>query len=251
MSAAGIVPLRGDITAPESFPVRDAQYEWVVHCASASGGGVAQYKQVYLEGTSHLISWLSGSPPAKFVYTSSTSVYGQTDGCWVDETNAVAPEAPTARILLQTEELLLKAAETRKFPAVVLRVAGIYGRGRAYWVEQIRAGAARMDGTGERVLNMIHREDVVGGIIAALEHGKTGRIYNVVDDEPVTQLALFQWLSTRLHCPLPPTAPSESETARKRGVTNKRVSNRRLQEELGYRCKFPTFREGYESLLNS
>jgi len=82
-------------------------------------------------------------------------------------------------------------------------------------------------------------------VIAALLRGIPGRLYNATDDEPVTQLALFEWLSRRLGQALPPKAASE--TARKRGATNKRVSNRRLKQELVYRLKFPTFREGYSS----
>jgi nucleoside-diphosphate-sugar epimerase len=194
---------------------------------------------------------LSSAPPAKFVYTSSTSVYGQTDGSWVDETSEVAPESPTGRILVQTEELLLEAASRTRFPAIVLRVAGIYGPGRAYWLEQVRAGAARIEGAGQRLLNMIHCEDVAGAILAALARGRPGRIYNAVDDEPVTQMALVQWLSSRLDCPLPEATTGEPGRARRRGVTNKKVSNRRLREELGYRLKFRSFREGYEVILNS
>jgi nucleoside-diphosphate-sugar epimerase len=251
LQRSGIVPLRTDITAPGSFPGLGPGYEWVVHCVSASGGAAPEYEQVYLEGTRHLMSWLSSAPPAKFVYTSSTSVYGQTDGSWVDETSVVAPESPTGRILVQTEELLLEAASKTRFPAIVLRVAGIYGPGRAYWLEQVRAGAARIEGAGQRVLNMIHCEDVAGAILAALAQGRPGRIYNAVDDEPVTQMALVQWLCHRLHCPLPAATTGEPGRARRRGVTNKKVSNRRLREELGYRLNFPSFREGCEVILNS
>jgi nucleoside-diphosphate-sugar epimerase len=96
---------------------------------------------------------------------------------------------------------------------------------------------------------MIHRDDVVGAAIAALVRGEPGRIYNVADDEPVTQRDFFRWLSEQLGKPLPPPA-SESESApRKRGVTHKRVSNHRLRAELGYALKFPTFREGYADEL--
>ncbi len=251
LQRAGIVPLRTDITAPGSFPGLGPGYEWVVHCISASGGAAPEYKQVYLEGTRHLMSWLSSAPPEKFVYTSSTSVYGQTDGSWVDETSEVAPESPTGRILVQTEELLLEAAIRTRFPAIVLRVAGIYGPGRAYWLEQVRTGAAHIEGAGQRLLNMIHCEDVAGAILSALAQGRPGRIYNAVDDEPVTQMAMVQWLSSRLGCPLPEATTGQPGRARRRGVTNKQVSNRRLREELGYRLKFPSFREGYEVILNS
>jgi nucleoside-diphosphate-sugar epimerase len=92
---------------------------------------------------------------------------------------------------------------------------------------------------------MIHRDDVAGAIIAALKSGRAGEVYNAVDDEPVTQLGFFQWLSGPLGKELPPYGPEDAEVVRKRGVTNKKVSNRRLKMELGYQFKYPTFRQGY------
>jgi len=249
LKALGIAPLHADVTTPATLSRLAGSYDWVVNCVSASGGGAAEYERVYLLGTSNLIASLSTAPLVKFVYTSSTSVYGQTDGNWVDETSPTASEVQTSAVLLRTEELLLSAAASKLFPSVVLRVAGIYGPGRAYWLEQVRSGAARVEGTGDRVLNMIHRDDVVGAIIAALARGKPGRIYNAVDDEPVSQLTLLQWLSSRLHCPLPPAIAAHQSTIRKRGLTSKRVSNQRLKSELGYQFKFPTFREGFELIV--
>jgi nucleoside-diphosphate-sugar epimerase len=140
---------------------------------------------------------------------------------------------------------LPKAVGTGSFPAVILRLAGIYGPGRGFWFKQFLSGEARMAGRGERFLNMIHRDDVVGAIALALRRSVPGRIFNVADDEPVSQRDFFLWLSERLGRPQPPSAPEEPEAARKRGTTNKRVSNRRLKQELGYRFKYPTFREGY------
>ena len=249
LRAAGIVPLAADITVPETLSSLNPGYDWVVHCASASGGGAPEYTEVYLRGTSHLLARLSSAPPAKFVYTSSTSVYAQNDGSEVDETSQTVPEAPTGQILVRAEDLLLRAASESGFPAVVLRVAGIYGPGRTYWVDQIRSGEARIEGDGGRILNTVHRDDVAGAIIAALGCGMQGRIYNVVDDEPVTQLALLRWLSKRLGKALPPRDSGGQRKIGKRGMTNKRVSNQRLKHELGYRLRFPTFKEGYEAIL--
>lgn len=251
LKAGGIAPLVADITLPESFCSLVLGYDWVVYCVSASGGGAREYAQVYLEGTRHLLKWLSAAPPAKLVYTSSTSVFGQTDGSTVDETSPTVPEAATGKILLESEAALLQGASKTGFPAVVLRVAGIYGPGRTYWLDQFRSGAARLEGGGGRIVNMIHRDDVVGAIIAVLTHSRPGPVYNAVDNEPVTQLTLFQWLSARLSRPVPAEVAGELSRLRKRGVTNKTVSNRRLKAELGYRFKFPTFREGYESILSS
>src|SRR6185295_18675217 len=91
-----------------------------------------------------------------------------------------------------------------------------------------------------------HRDDVAGAIFAALMKARSGEIYNAVDDEPVTQLELFRWLSVRLDRPMPPLATQAKAITRKRGVSNKRILNLKLKKELVYRFKYPTFREGYE-----
>ena len=286
---AGIKPLTGDITKAEQLAQLPGGYDWVVNCVSSSGGGAEEYREVYLQGTRNLIEWLGAAPPKKFVYTSSTSVYGQNDGSLVKEDSPTEPAAETGKILVEAERVLLAAAregmprtvntpcapETpgkdgpltpalspsegerghprqlsgnprlMTFPAVILRLAGIYGPNRGYWFKQYLKNEARIEGNGARILNMIHRDDVAGAIIAALKSGRPGEVYNAVDDEPVTQLSFFQWLSGPLGKELPPSAPEDAEAVRKRGVTNKKVSNRRLKMELGYQFKYPTFRQGY------
>lgn len=245
LRSAGIKPLMGDITKPDQLAQLPASYDWVVNCVSASSGGAEEYREVYLQGMRNLIAWLGAAPPKKFIYTSSTSVYGQNDGSLVKETSLTEPAAETAKVLVETEKALLETARQQKFPAVILRLAGIYGPGRGYWFRQYLKNEARIEGTGARLLNMIHRDDVAGAIIAALKSGRPGEVYNVVDDEPVSQLTFFQWLSGPLGKELPPSVPEDPDAVRKRGVTNKKVSNRRLKMELGYQFKYPTFRQGY------
>jgi nucleoside-diphosphate-sugar epimerase len=245
LRATGLQPLMADITRPESLKNLPRHFDWVVNCAASAGGGAADYRQIYLEGNRHLVAWLAGSPPEKFVFTSSTSVYGQNDGSAVTEQSPVEPEADTARVLVETEKLLLAAVADRRFPAVILRVAGIYGPGRGYWFKQFLRGEARIEGAGGHWLNMIHRDDVIGAVMAALECGAPGAIYNAADNEPVTQLEFFKWLAAELRQPLPPKVSAAAEIWRKRGVTNKRVSNAKLRAELNYEFQFPDFRTGY------
>jgi nucleoside-diphosphate-sugar epimerase len=247
--SAGIKLLTADVTKADQLAQLPGGYDWVVNCVSASGGGAAEYREVYLQGTRNLIEWLGAAPPKKFVYTSSTSVYGQNDGSLVKESSLTEPAVETGKILVETERVLLEAARERKFPAVILRLAGIYGPDRGYWFKQYLSNEARIEGNGARILNMIHRDDAAGVIIAALKSGRPGEVYNAVDDEPVSQLHFFQWLSGPLGKELPPSAPEDAEAVRKRGVTNKKVSNRRLKMELGYQFKYPTFRQGYTAEL--
>ena len=246
MNSMGISPLEGDISKPEQLARLPSGYDWVVNCVASSGGGADAYRMVYLLGSRNLVEWLRSVRPAKFLYTSSTSVYGQTDGSWVNEDSPTEPATETSKILVETENFLLNAAREEGFPAVVLRVAGIYGPDRGHYFKQFKKGNARIPGAGERLINMIHRDDVVGSIIAALKQGCPGEVYNAVDDEPVTQLAFFQWLANSLNAQLPPSASPEG-VDRKRGLTHKKVSNRRLKLELGYQFKYPTFREGYSA----
>ena len=268
LTANGVTPLHADISDAASLASLPRDYDWVVNCAATSGGTGEDYQRLYHQGTKNLIEWLRDELPRKYVHTSSTSVYGQNDGSLVVETDPVAPLTETSKVLVATENLLLDAASSgganvpasrsakhfsdgsrvrspHPLPAVILRVAGIYGPGRGYWLKQFLSGEARLDGDGSRYLNMIHRDDVVGAIIKALKGAPVGSVCNVVDNEPVKQRDLFAWLAAKLNKPMPPSAPADEETIRKRGVTNKRVSNQRLKQQLGFQYKYPTFRQGY------
>jgi nucleoside-diphosphate-sugar epimerase len=245
LKSAGLQPIVADITQPAQLARIPGPFDWVVNTVSSTRGGVEAYRAVYWQGTRNLIEWLAPTPLKKYVQASSTSVYGQTDGSRVKEDSPTEPTSLTSQVLVETEKLLLEAARMRNFPAVILRVAGIYGPERGHLFLQYLRNEARLVGHGERVLNMVHRDDLVGAIIAALQHGRPGEIYNAVDDEPVTQRRFFTWLSETLGKWMPPSASETEEARRKRGWTNKRVSNRKLKMELGYRFKYPTFRDGY------
>lgn len=245
LKAAGIQSLVADVTKRGDLDKLPLPFDWVVNTVSSEKGGVEEYRQIYLEGTRNLIDWLGTNPPKKFVYTSSTSVYGQTDGSLVKESDPTEPLSETSKVLVETEQLLLKAAAGRKFPAVILRVAGIYGPERGHLFLQYLRNEAKISGKGERIINMIHRDDLIRAIIAALKNGRPGEIYNAVDDEPVAQIHFFRWLSETLGKWMPPFATEEENAERKRGLTNKKVSNRRLKMELGCQFKYPNFRQGY------
>ena len=246
---AGIQPLIADISRAETLAALPNDFDWVVNCAATGGGSVADYQRLYHDGTRNLIAWLSPAfarrPAARYLYTSSTGVYGQNDGSLVDEASPAEPASETARVLVETERALLTAATENKFPALILRAAGIYGPERGYLLRQFLSDEARIEGEGTRILNMIHRDDLISAIIATLTRGQPGEIYNATDDEPVSQLAFFTWLAAKLGKPLPPVAARQADDSRRRGLTSKRISNRKLRTELGCALKFPTFREGY------
>jgi nucleoside-diphosphate-sugar epimerase len=266
INQAGINHIVTDITEPTALEAIEPTFDWIVNTVSSNKGGVEDYRAVYLEGTRRILRWLEKWQPSaaevdnphtrppsprerplrRYVYTSSTSVYAQTDGAWVAEESPVEPQSATSQLLVETERLLLDAVRQKSLPAVILRVAGIYGPERGHLLQQYLRSEARIASDGSRLINMVHRDDVVSAIISALERGQSGGFYNVVDDEPVTQLEFFRWLADKLSMPMPPFQEIENPS-RKRGLTNKRVSNRKLRLELGCELKYPTFRQGYSA----
>jgi nucleoside-diphosphate-sugar epimerase len=245
MQAVGIHPLLADVTQPETFSALQRDFDWVVNCTASGGGDADAYRKIYREGNRNLLAWLAGAPVKKFIYTSSTSVYAQNDGSLVTETSPTEPDAPTSQVLVETEKLLLAAATENNFPAVILRVAGIYGPARGHSFKAFLRGEARIEGDGARWLNMIHRDDLIGVIIAALQNARPGQIYNVADNESPSQWEFYQWLAGKLQRSLPPSVVADVDAWRRRGVTNKRVSNAKLRAELKYQFQFPDYRAGY------
>jgi nucleoside-diphosphate-sugar epimerase len=207
-------------------------FDAVVHCAASGGGGPAAYRDVYLEGVRRMNRH---QPQARRLFVSSTSVYGQTDGGWVDESAATEPAAETGRILVEAEREAVTAG------ARVVRSAGIYGPGRAALFEKFRRGDAVMEGDGTRWINQVHRDDLVTAVLAVLDGPGAGEIYNAADHEPVTLRDFYAWCASSLDKPLPP--PGAVDPNRKRGLTNKRVSNAKLRA-LGWTPRYPSFREG-------
>lgn len=236
---AGVEVRHGDIADASFWDQLAESFDWVVHCASSSRGGIDAYREVFEKGSLLLAEWLRRRPPARFVFTSSTSVYAQTDGSLVDENSPAEGAGETGRILRAAEEAFLAAVDQAK----ILRIAGIYGPGRGHLFLKYLADEAQMTGDPQRWLNQVHRDDVVGALLAILQHDSPPPMTIVADDEPVTQLDFFTWLSERLNKPLPPQA--EAPTKRKRALTNKRVANSLLRQSIGYELRFPTFRDGY------
>lgn len=244
LEAAGVKLLSGDVTRADGLDAVDRHYDWVINSVSSSRGGMEAYRATFLDGAEHLIRWLRDCRPSRFIFTSSSSVYGQTDGAEVDEETPAEGAGETGRILAETERRYLESpAELSK--VTVLRIAGIYGPERGYLFQKFLNGEATITGDPNRWLNQVHRDDVVGTILAVLNTSAPPDLLNVADCEPVRQIDFYRWLGARLEKPLPPAAPIPA--TRKRAVTNKRVLNTRLMGLLGDGMIHPSFREGYES----
>jgi nucleoside-diphosphate-sugar epimerase len=239
-SEASMAKLHGESFRAYALDIRDEAnfrnlakrtFDVVIHCASSGRGGVADYEAVFWLGTRNLLANLQCG---RFILTSSTSLYSQTDGSWVDEESPANPLRETGQILRKTEELVLGAS------GAVARLAGLYGPGRCVPLQKLLDGKAIIEGNGERIMNMLHQVDAASTLRFLAETRATG-LFNAVDNQPVSELEWFRYVCDRLNQPIPPFGPRDMN--RKRGWTSKRVSNGKLRS-LGWDPLFPTFREG-------
>ena len=202
----------------------------VVHCASSNRGGAEVYRAVYELGLAHLAA---AFPQARLLFTSSSSVYAQTDGSVVTEESPAIPDRDTGRILRAAEDMVIARG------GAVARLAGIYGPGRSFVLKNLLEGKAAIEGNdGQgRSINQIHQEDAASAIAHLIERNLTG-IFNVCDDAPTTQHECFLWLCPMFNVPLPPEVPPNKD--RKRGWTHKKVGNAKLRA-TGWQPRYPTY----------
>jgi nucleoside-diphosphate-sugar epimerase len=228
-----VVPV--DLAQRDRVEAHPGNFDAVILCVSTRGGGQDVYRDVYLNGARNLLARFAG---AALVFTSSTSVYGQNDGSAVTEESETEPPQETGRILLETEKAVLACN------GIVTRLAGIYGPGRSALLRKLLAGQAVLDPDNDRFINQVHRDDVAAALFLLVTRESSARqIYNVVDDQPLRQSECYRWLAANLGRPVPPIGKSVSK--RKRGESNKRVSNAKLRS-VGWSPRYPTFAHGME-----
>lgn len=224
-----------DISSHKDVLAHKSGFDAVIHCASTRGGDVDSYQRVYLDGARNLLECF---PATKFLFTSSTSVYAQTNGERVSEESPAKPEHESGKILLEAENAVLAAR------GIIARLGGIYGPGRSAFLNKFLDGRAIIDAEHDRFVNEIHRDDAATAMRFLLRSAvSSGEIYNVVDNEPILQSECYRWLAAKLNRPLPPEGISISK--RKGGASNKRVSNAKLRA-IGWMPRYPNFAEGME-----
>ena len=244
--------VRADATDPDSLrslPDADA----VVFAASSGGRGAAAARAVYVDGLRNVLTEYKTRtrPPDRLVYTSSTGVYGDHDGGWVDEETPLDPTTEKTRVLAAAERVATAEAAEAGIDGTVARFAGLYGpdryRLRRYIDGPVTAG----------YLNMVHRDDAAGAIRHLLETDQgRGEAVVVVDDDPVDKHAFADWLADECGVDRPEkrskaeriAAGDLSAAAERRIRTSKRCSNDRLRA-LGYEFAYPTFRAGYRDAI--
>jgi len=252
VEAAGLTAVRADLTDRESLAaVPDA--DAVVFAASSGGRGAGAARAVYVDGQETVLEAFAerDTPPDRYVYTSSTGVYGDHGGDWVDETTPLEPTTEKTDVLAEAERVALERAGELGIDGTVARLSGLYGPDR-YRLERYLEGPVT-----EGYLNMVHRDDAAGAVAFLLaENLGRGEAVLVVDDEPVDKWTFADWLADQCGLDSPPKRTKAERLAegdltaatRRRIRTSKRCSNAKLRD-LGYEFAYPTFREGYRPAI--
>ncbi len=227
----GIHMLAVDLTQPDRFPELPAA-DCVVYCPTPDQRDEAGYRSIFVQGQQALLQALPARP-RHLLFVSSSAVYGQDDGSWIDEDSPCEPGSFRGRVLLEAEQV------TRSMSGSVLRLAGIYGPGRNWLINRVRSGAEAQQ-TPPYWTNRIHRDDAARLIVHLLPRLHEHASWIGVDDQPATQWEVCQWLADRMGLPPVP--------ARIGGGSNKRLSNRRIRE-TGFKFRYPNYRSGYERLI--
>jgi len=239
LAALGLEPIVSDVLDPDSLR-RLPEVSTVLYAVALDRSSGRSMREVYVTGLGNV---LAAMPPCgRFLYVSSTSVYGQADGSEVDESSATVPVEESGRVVLDAEKLLRE-----KMPsAIVLRFAGIYGPDRLLRRQALLNGEPLV-GDADKWLNLIHVEDGAGAVLAVEGHGRPGETYIVADDTPVRRREFYTQLARLLGAPGARFEPYPSGKVAQ-PEANRRVSNRKLRA-LGWVPRYPSYAEGLAASL--
>ena len=239
LAAAGITPIVGDVLNPASLTALPAA-DTVLYAVGYDRRAGKPMQDVYVNGLANVLDGLERTPaaPARIIYVSSTSVYGQSDEEEVDELSLTGPTQSSGVVVLEAEKLL----RSRRPDAIILRFAGIYGPGRLLRKQPLLNGDPYV-GDADKWLNLIQVADGVRAVRAAAAVGRPGETYNIADGTPVRRRAFYTRLAELLGAPpaqfepLPPEATVPFEA-------NRKVDARKARDELGFRPEFPDYSSG-------
>ena len=239
-------PLVADVLDPQSLlnlPAADS----LLFAVARGRGSDVPIRRLYVEGLRNVLAALPAET-ARVIYISSTGVYAQDDGSWVDEASPTTAQREGGAASLEAERVL--SADPRGRTSIIIRMAGLYGPGRVPRRDDLLAGKPLVD-PGDGWLNLIHVDDGARIIVAAADAGLTG-VMNVSDGQPVRRREYLQEMARLLGAPEPTFRPALPDEARsQRGSTSKRVGNRRLVEELGMELQIASYRDGLAAILRS
>jgi nucleoside-diphosphate-sugar epimerase len=244
IAALGAIPLTGDLDNPATLAALAGVADLVLHLAPPGESGERDQR------SANLIAALSTRPLARMVYISTSGVYGDCGGAWVDEDRLLAPQTVRALRRVDAERSLLAWGKQSGVAVAVLRVPGIYAAERLP-LAQLRRGAPVLRAEDDVYTNHIHADDLAAVCLAALERGAAGRVYNASDDSEIKMGDYFDLVADRARLPHPPRI---ARTAAEAGAIaegllsfmreSRRLVNTRMKAELGVRLRYPSVYEG-------
>ena len=234
----GIRWLRGDLSDPATLAALPRHIDRLAYLPAPGGRSEDLYRSVFIDGLRHVLARVDAGRLRRLVFVSSSAVYGEHGGDWVDEDTPEAPQGFNGRILLEAERWLA----AQGLPAVRLRLAGLYGPGRLQLIERLRAGAARAPRHPPHWANRMHIDDAAAAVDHLLHLPDALPVYLGCDDTPLPLHALYAHLARLVGAPEPAEGPAPA------GVGSKRLRNARLRAS-GSELAWPDARAGYAALL--
>lgn len=235
----GVLPCAADLGNPATLRALP-EVDYLLFAGAADHSSEASYRALYVEGLRNLLAALPAAP-RRLLFTSSTGVYAQSQGEWVDEQSPTEPNRFSGRIMLEAEQLALASG----FPATLVRLGGIYGPGRNRLIEMVRSGHGS-SANSPIFANRIHSEDAARILAFLVERDQRGLVvegcYLGVDDDPAPVHEVEAFIACQLGVSL-----AQSDESNRSG--SKRCSNRRLRQS-GFNLLYPSYREGYRALLS-
>jgi nucleoside-diphosphate-sugar epimerase len=229
-----------DIASGLGLDALNADFDQLFFIVTPDGRNESDYRAIYEIGLHHLLTKLPGCP---WIFVSSTGVYAQSQGEWVDEDSPAEPEAVTNRLIRQAEQRLIESNPDN----IIVRFSGIYGPGRESLL-RMAAQSPAIQQEPAYFTNRIHQLDCVGVLDFLLEQRLKGSklepCYLASDDDPAPLWDITSWLAERMHCAQP-----VAKAVDKNASMNKRCSNRRLKD-LGYQFRYPDYKKGYAELID-
>ncbi|HEY0598944.1 SDR family NAD(P)-dependent oxidoreductase [Brevundimonas sp.] len=250
-------PGKRDALAREGFETFDPGDDGVLDRAVAAASAVlvtAPPEGDGCPGLKRLIPALTrtGAFPDWIGYVSSTAVYGDRAGGWAFEDDPLNAASLEGARRVRAERDWLDAGRGMGLTVQIFRLPALYGPGRSP-IDRLRDGTARIVRKPGQVFNRVHVEDAVSGLFASMARPRPGAAYTLCDDEPAPADVVMEWAAHRLGLPRPPEVdlehPSVSDAMRRFYLDSKRLSNARAKAELGWRPKYPTWREGLEAMI--
>ncbi|HET8707453.1 MAG TPA: SDR family oxidoreductase [Pseudomonadales bacterium] len=233
-------PIKADLTHPETL-TQLPQFDYLIYTATPSERSEAGYQNAYLTGLKNILNASARNSTKHIFFVSSTSVYHQSKGEWVDELSETQPTQFSGKIILAAENYLRQSGKSHS----CVRFGGIYGDDRLSLIRSVQANKPVIK-TPPVYTNRIHEDDCAGVLAFLLERHLEGvtleSVYLAVDDAPADEWTVKQWLAQEMGLPPLPEEPVDGSVNQ-----NKRCSNAQLKA-LGYHFLYPSFQQGYASI---